>query len=191
MPARKRTADEAGATSSGKTKAARTSSPMRLKGGRKGPKVRDVSDWLQRHSYVVNNLKAGLGANAFKARALPLHLNLTHTPPSIPDDETKPAAPTDPGFIGTTALVPTTFTTGSYGWKGSKRLTIELPDPEGGDGKEKVHVMLTINATVMGSKQAKDDEGDAKKSKAAAEEEPAEDEEGSPAAEPQEAEAEA
>ncbi|KAA1477122.1 hypothetical protein DENSPDRAFT_786173, partial [Dentipellis sp. KUC8613] len=101
--------------------------------------------------------QAGLGATAFKARALPLHVNLTHTPPSIPDEETAPAANADPGFIGTTSLLPTTFNTGSYGWKGSKRITLELPNPDGGDDKEKVHVMLTINATVMGSKQTKDE----------------------------------
>ncbi|CAL1703405.1 unnamed protein product [Somion occarium] len=108
------------------------------KGGKKGPKT-------------------SLGANSFKSRALPLHVNVTHTPPAIPDDETINATSADPGFIGTTALVPTVFNTGSYGWKGNKRVTIELQNNESGE-KEKVHVMLTINATVMGSKNAKDDE---------------------------------
>ncbi|KAI0082867.1 hypothetical protein K474DRAFT_1584933, partial [Panus rudis PR-1116 ss-1] len=99
--------------------------------------------------------KTSLGATSFKARALPLHVNITHTPPAIPDDETVNSTSADPGFIGTTSLVPTTFNTGSYGWKGNKRVTIEI---DGDDGqKEKVHVMLTINATVMGSKNAKDE----------------------------------
>jgi len=75
----------------------------------------------------------------------------------VAGEDTTTVASTDPGFIGTTALVATSFSTGSYGWKGNKRITIELENPEGGN-KEKVQVMLTINATVMGSKQAK--EGD-------------------------------
>jgi len=86
--------------------------------------------------------QVAFSANEFKARALPLHINLTHTPPSIPDEESVPAAPEDPGFIGSTALVATSFATGSYGWKGSKRVMIELPNPDGGE-KEKVHVMIT------------------------------------------------
>ncbi len=58
-------------------------------------------------------------------------------------DDTVSLASTDPGFLGTSTLLPSTFATGSYGWKGSKRLTIELQNPEGGEEKEKVHVMLT------------------------------------------------
>ncbi|KAJ7041207.1 hypothetical protein C8F04DRAFT_1031660 [Mycena alexandri] len=114
--------------------------------------------------------------SAFKSKALPLHVNLTHTPPSIPDADTVPAAPLDPGHLGSITLVPSTFTTGSYGWKGNKRLAIELLNPEGGD-KEKVTVMLTINATVVGSKGAKKDDGDdeEKDEEEAAEEEAAED----------------
>ncbi|KAJ7696607.1 hypothetical protein B0H17DRAFT_1053877 [Mycena rosella] len=92
--------------------------------------------------------------SAFMSKALPLHVNLTHTPPSIPDADTVPAAPQDPGHLGGLTLVPKSFTTGSYGWNGNKRLTIELLNPEGGE-KEKVTVMLTINATVVGSKDAK------------------------------------
>lgn len=71
-----------------------------------------------------------------------MHVNFTHTPPAIPDSETVNATSADPGFIGTTALVPTVFNTGSYGWKGNKRVTIELQNGESGE-KEKVHVMLT------------------------------------------------
>ncbi|KAF7345124.1 hypothetical protein MVEN_01676500 [Mycena venus] len=84
-----------------------------------------------------------------RARRFPLHVNLTHTPPSLSDGDTVPVAPTDPGHLGSVTLVPKSFKTGSYGWTGTKRLTIELLNAEGGD-KEKVNVMLTINATVMG-----------------------------------------
>ncbi|CDO68924.1 hypothetical protein BN946_scf185000.g67 [Trametes cinnabarina] len=107
--------------------------------------------------------KANLAASAFKARALPLHVNVTHTPPVLADDGSVSLASTDPGFISTATLLPSSFATGSYGWKGSKRITIELQNPEdGGEGeKEKVHVMLTINATVMGSKNAAEGDGEA------------------------------
>lgn len=102
--------------------------------------------------------KTKVGANDFKASALPLHVNITHTPPAIPDDDQANATSADPGFVGTTALLPSSFNTGSYGWKGNKRVTIEIVNNETGE-KEKVHVMVTINATVMGSKNAKN--GDA------------------------------
>ncbi|KAJ6482885.1 hypothetical protein C8R47DRAFT_1217805 [Mycena vitilis] len=115
----------------------------------------------------------------FKSKALPLHVNLTHTPPSIPDADSKPAAPADPGHLGSLTLVAKSFKTGSYGWTGSKRLAIELLNPEGGD-KEKVTVMLTINATVVGSKGADKEDGEKDEDKEekeddAAEEEAAED----------------
>ena len=76
-----------------------------------------------------------MAASEFKKRALPIHANLTRTPPS--EDE---SAPTDSGFLTAVALQPTSFNTGSYGWKGSRRLTIEIDAPDG--GKEKVQVML-------------------------------------------------
>ncbi|KAH9890568.1 origin recognition complex subunit 2-domain-containing protein [Cubamyces lactineus] len=148
MPPRKRAAEDDGAgptTRSAKAPKTEQASPAKGRGGRgkKGP-------------------KANMAASTFKARALPLHINITHTPPVLADDGTVSVASTDPGFVGTTTLVPSTFATGSYGWKGSKRLTIELENPnaEGGEDKEKekVHVMLTINATVMGSKGAKEEE---------------------------------
>lgn len=112
-------------------------------------------------------------ASAFKSKALPLHVNITHTPPSIADDESVPAANADPGFLSAVTLTATSFNTGSYGWKGSKRFTVELQGS--GDEKEKVQVMLryvhfcayyregmlmvgfSINATVVGSKQAPGD----------------------------------
>ena len=83
-----------------------------------------------------------MGANAFKSRALPLHVNVTHTPPVIADDDTQNVAQVDSGFIGSTTLVPSSFNTGSYGWKGNKRITVELQNSESGE-KEKVQVMLT------------------------------------------------
>ena len=90
-----------------------------------------------------------MAASQFKNRAMPLHVNITHTPPALPDaagddKETVTVASQDPGFVGTTTLVPATFATGSYGWKGSKRVTIELQNADGAEGeKEKVHVMIT------------------------------------------------
>lgn len=86
--------------------------------------------------------QAALPASTFKAKALPIHVNLTHTPPSIPDADTVPAATEDPGFLGSLSLLPSSFNTGSYGWKGNKRFSIELSNPEG-EEKEKVTVMLT------------------------------------------------
>lgn len=75
-----------------------------------------------------------------------------HNPPPID----KPAAATQvPGFIGHLALAPASFSTGSYGWKGSKKILVELERSEGEGGeKEKVWVQLNINATVLGSKEA-------------------------------------
>ncbi|KAI0792785.1 hypothetical protein C8Q75DRAFT_731380 [Abortiporus biennis] len=98
--------------------------------------------------------------SSFLAHALPLHVNITHTPPSVPPEgEQGTEKSADPGFIGTTTLLPSTFSTGSYGWKGgNKRITVELLDNESGK-TEKVSVMLTINAVVMGSKNAPEGEG--------------------------------
>ncbi|KAG7453026.1 uncharacterized protein BT62DRAFT_925569 [Guyanagaster necrorhizus] len=115
--------------------------------------------------------KASLPASTFKSKALPLHINVTHTPPSIADDESAPATSADPGFLATLALLPTSFATGSYGWKGTKRFSVELPNPEGGDEKEKVQVMLTVNAAVVGSKQAPGEDDHAKEAEEEAKEE--------------------
>ncbi|KAF8881942.1 hypothetical protein CPB84DRAFT_231734 [Gymnopilus junonius] len=134
--------------------------------------------------------KPTLSAAEFTARALPLHVNITHTPPSITkeddndndnssgkDEEKAPeeiimnVTASDVGSIGNLTLVPTSFSTGSYGWKGSKRITVELQGSESDEEghKEKVQVILSINATVLGSKPAKAEKG--KKGKKAAEEE--------------------
>ncbi|EAU88071.1 hypothetical protein CC1G_10844 [Coprinopsis cinerea okayama7 len=121
-----------------------------------------------------------MSASEFQVKALPLHVNITHTPPSIekkdnkddekeetPSSESDAAleATLDPGLIGSLTLLPNTFSTGSYGWKGARRIVVELQNGKiGEDGKrEKVQVMLTINATVLGSKpagKADDDESE-------------------------------
>ncbi|RDB24016.1 hypothetical protein Hypma_008640 [Hypsizygus marmoreus] len=138
---------------------------------KKGAKVRRLifSTILLNASSPFLLQQTALPTAKFKAAAMPLHVNLTHTPPTIadPDTEAVSTATVDPGFIGNLTLVPSTFTTGSYGWKGSKRITVELKNAESEGENEKVQVMLTINATVVGSKQAKsdkdDDEEDTKK----------------------------
>ncbi|KAF5357489.1 hypothetical protein D9758_012519 [Tetrapyrgos nigripes] len=104
--------------------------------------------------------KATLSASQFKAKALPLHVNTTHTPSVASDDGATSATNVDPGHFGSVTPVASSFNTGSYGWKGSKRITVELENDDAGE-KEKVWVMLTINATVMGSKQAPGDEEEA------------------------------
>ncbi len=102
------------------------------------------------------SVQVALSSTDFKAKALPLHLNLTHTPPPIVQKENDveekgvevaegDTTAGDIGSIGNLTLVPSIFNTGSYGWKGSKHITVEL---QGGDagaegGKEKVQVMLT------------------------------------------------
>ncbi|KAF8610604.1 hypothetical protein BDV93DRAFT_601593 [Ceratobasidium sp. AG-I] len=92
--------------------------------------------------------KPALSPEDFKSKALPLHINITQTPPKIDESSEKSD---DSGFIAAIAMQPSTFSTGSYGWKGSRRLTIPL---EGGADGETVTVMININATVAGSKDA-------------------------------------
>ena len=82
-----------------------------------------------------------MSVSAFKSKALPLHMNLTHTPPPVSDAED---VTTDEGLIGTLTLVATSFKTGSYGWKGNKRVKIELQGD--GDQKETVDVQFTCVA---------------------------------------------
>ena len=112
-----------------------------------------------------------MAQSAFKSRAVPLYVNITTTPPAPEGQE---PAPADPGFLASTSLAASTFATGSFGWKGHKRMTVELPAAEGEEGEnEKLHVMLTyvcschvpltgyqrvrrINATVIGSKDVKE-----------------------------------
>ncbi|KZV70600.1 hypothetical protein PENSPDRAFT_664928 [Peniophora sp. CONT] len=155
MAGTKRKGDDAGVTTrSGDAKVAKKAPDSK-------PKSKGKPESKAKETKKAPAKKGGPKAPAaahFKKHALPLHVNITHTPPPIADDK-ESAAVTDPGFLGGISMQPATFSTGSYGWKGSKRLQVEL---DGGDGKEKVHVMLnySINATVMGSKAAgKDEEG--------------------------------
>ncbi|TCD63106.1 hypothetical protein EIP91_005978 [Steccherinum ochraceum] len=158
---KKRTADEATAdeaTADSESSTLRTTPKAKAKAGssKRGPKVRLSPPLpLPTHSPTpptpANPLRPLLPRHR---PALPLHLNLTHTPPSLGLSSSLVDATTaDPGFIGTTALVPSVFSTGSYGWKGAKRVQIELEDRETGR-KEVVGVMVSINATVIGSKNA-------------------------------------
>ncbi|QRW00336.1 hypothetical protein RhiJN_28354 [Ceratobasidium sp. AG-Ba] len=99
--------------------------------------------------------KATLSAEDFKAKALPIHVNLTHTPPKLAEsteesETTAEPSSSDPGFIASIPMPPSIFSTGSYGWKGSRRLTIPVGSADG----ETVTVMININATVAGSKDA-------------------------------------
>ncbi|KAF9453633.1 hypothetical protein P691DRAFT_812983 [Macrolepiota fuliginosa MF-IS2] len=90
-------------------------------------------------------------ASVFAEKALPLHINLTHTPPKLTEDDGS-VTPDDPGHIGTVTLVPCTQSTGDgYGWKGEKKVQVELLDV--GDGEERIQVetILSIKATVIGN----------------------------------------
>lgn len=110
---------------------------------------------------------AAMPTAEFKTKARPLHVHVTHTPPSINahssseeakagaedvvasvtegeenlGEPTAPSAPTDVGMISSLTLLPSEFSTGSYGWKGSKKVWVELQGAEG--TVEKVQVMLT------------------------------------------------
>ncbi|KAF9792260.1 hypothetical protein BJ322DRAFT_1149985 [Thelephora terrestris] len=97
--------------------------------------------------------KTNLSAKTFKSQAHPLHISITHTPPPVTEDAGEKASPdaADPGFLASFSLQPSSFSTGTYGWKGSKRVTIEVDNPDTGE-KEKLQVQLSFNATVLGSK---------------------------------------
>ncbi|KAI0293414.1 hypothetical protein BC826DRAFT_1105068 [Russula brevipes] len=96
-------------------------------------------------------------ASAFKRGAVPLHVTVTDTPSTGGNDDNNASeAPVDPRFLGAVALQPCTFTTGSYGWKGSKRLAVDIIDPKSGETKK---VQVIVNATVMGSKQTAKEAG--------------------------------
>jgi len=110
--------------------------------------------------------KANLSVKTFKSQARPLHITLTHTQPPIAEDsgESVSAESTDPGFLVAFSLQPSSFNTGTYGWKGSKRLTIEVDNPDTGE-KEKLQVQLSFNATVLGSKGKDGEEEETKEEK--------------------------
>lgn len=88
-------------------------------------------------------MQTSIAPSAFKSKALPLHVNITHTPPPLTEggDDKVPATAADPGFIGSSTLVPSVFSTGSYGWKGNLRVGIEVTNEKG--EKEKVQVMIS------------------------------------------------
>jgi hypothetical protein len=76
------------------------------------------------HVFIYDN-KAPLSAEDFKARALPLHISLTQTPPKLSESKNdSPPATSDDGFIASISMQPSTFNTGSYGWKGARRMAI-------------------------------------------------------------------
>jgi len=143
MAGRKRAADTDSAPTTRASKTAKTERAAPK--GKKGPKT-------------------SLSTTAFKTKALPIYVTLTHTQPDATEDKPGTETPTDPGFLGALTLSSSSFATGTYGWKGSKRITVEVDNAEGTE-KEKLQVQLTINATVMGSKSAKGEgeEGDAEK----------------------------
>lgn len=119
-------------------------------------------------------LKTGLTASAFKSRAAPLHLALSYNP--FPGEGETVAVEASGGeeasILSTTTLTPSSFTTGSFGWKGSKRIAVSLKAPrEGGEAEgDTVHIMLTVNATVIGSKDAKESAEEGEGAKESAEE---------------------
>lgn len=57
---------------------------------------------------------------------------------------------TDPGFVASMTLAPGVFAKGSFGWKASRRVAVELQNADG--KKEKVMVTMSFNASVAGSK---------------------------------------
>ncbi|KIM87446.1 hypothetical protein PILCRDRAFT_814969 [Piloderma croceum F 1598] len=136
MAGTKRSSDDASPTTRSAKVAKKnggTSVPSKGKGAKKGAKT-------------------NIATSAFMAKALPISANFTNTPPSVADDESVPAASADPGFIGGVKCLPSQFSTGSYGWKGNRRVSIEVRNEAG--EMEKVSVQVTINATVVGSKNA-------------------------------------
>jgi len=67
------------------------------------------------------------------------------------------------------SLQPGSFSTGTYGWKGSKRVTIEVDNPDTGE-KERLQVQLSFNATVLGSKGKGEDDDEMKEEETRGEE---------------------
>ncbi|KXN92011.1 hypothetical protein AN958_11071 [Leucoagaricus sp. SymC.cos] len=90
-------------------------------------------------------------ASAFSKKALPLHVNLTHTPPKLPD-EGEEVVPDDPGYICTMTLIPCVHPTGGYGWHGKGMVRVGLLDVEKGEERKQVEVVLSVDAVVVDSK---------------------------------------
>lgn len=128
-------------------------------------------------------LKTGLTASAFKSRAAPLHLALSFNPfPGEGETVAVGEGEEQASILTTTTLTASSFSTGSFGWKGSKRIATPLKAPgEGGEAEEDtVHIMLTVNATVIGSKDVKEsaEEGEGAKEEGEGTKESAEEGEG-------------
>ena len=140
---KKRSADEADVATreDGVKRRENTASGKDVKGGLKVRFFFFKFTWTALTSHLTQT--GAIPASDFKARAVPLHVVVTRTPPAARDDDNASSAPVDDtDLLGAVALQPCSFTTGSYGWKGSKRLAIDLVDPTGGE-KKKVQVMLT------------------------------------------------
>ena len=154
---KKRSADEAGVATreDGAKRRESTGSGKDVKGGLKVRlssslgRLRLVMDrWTPHISYRPTQAGA-IPDSDFKARAVPLHVAVTRTPPAARDDIGASPAPVDDAeLLGAVALQPCSFTAGSYGWKGSKRLAIDLVDPASGEQK-KVQVMLTYVFSII------------------------------------------
>jgi hypothetical protein len=143
----KRSADEADlATRDDGAK--RRESPGTGKDTKRGPKVRvplvvlTAPGFLMSHSHHPTRVVQAIPASVFKAHAVPLHVTVTDTPPTARDDNCASPESVDQGILGTVALQPCTFTTKSYGWKGSRRFAIDIVDPVSGE-KNTVQVMLS------------------------------------------------
>lgn len=152
MPPRKRANDGEGATTRAK-KAAKTENGQSAPKGRRGRSKATTEE----HDAAFKE---------FKEKALPIHVAFTHTPPSIDKKDGDAGAGKDKGYIGNLTLVPSAFSTGSFGWKGTKRVKVELQGVDGGE-KETVSLQIQINAVVHGSKDAgaKDDDEEEDKDK--------------------------
>ena len=110
--------------------------------GKTGPKVRPSLLIVPILPYRLLS-KTSLSTKTFKSQAHPLHITITHTPPPVAGDSGEKATEesTDPGFLAALSLQPSSFSTGTYGWKGSKRVMIEIDNPDTGE-KEKLQVQL-------------------------------------------------
>jgi len=148
---KKRSADEANVAprEDGTKRRESTGSGKDVKGGLKVRVPLGDSNWsgISRISHPTQVARV-MPASDFKARAVPLHVAVSRTPPAVRDDKSASPAPIDTDFIGAVALQPCSFTTGSYGWKGSKRLAIDVVDPTSGE-KTKVQVMLTYVSSMI------------------------------------------
>ncbi|KIO03971.1 hypothetical protein M404DRAFT_26593 [Pisolithus tinctorius Marx 270] len=130
-------------------------------------------------------LKTGLTASAFKSRAAPIHLALSFNPfPGEGETVAVGEGEEQASILTTTTLTASSFSTGSFGWKGSKRIAIPLKAP--GvlwccESRTSVaNPSIRVNATVIGSKDVKEsaEEGEEAKEEGEGTKESAEEGEG-------------